>query len=59
VGSPLTLELQELLSEVVKNVAERLGCVDEDEEHELLAEVNSCAADKIRCQFHPSPFLVA
>lgn len=37
VGSPLTLELQELLSEVVKNVTERLERVDEDdEEHELM-----------------------
>ena len=36
VGSPLTLELQELLSEVVKNVAERLERVDEEEEEQEL-----------------------
>jgi len=49
VGSPLTLELQELLSEVVKSVAERLESVDEEEEHEFRFNLS----DDFSAETHP------
>ena len=45
VTSPLTLELQELLSEVIKSVADRLDRVDEDDENENV-EINLPNVDK-------------
>ena len=45
VTSPLTLELQELLSEVIKSVADRLDRVDEDDEQEDV-EINLQNVDK-------------